>query len=72
MPIRACPECGSDRLAFPKTGSTFRCNDCPWAGVPTEFPNYSAWQAARANRVTLTEKAPPAEPAPADGPRLVA
>ncbi len=47
MPIRACPTCGSDRLLFPKTGTTFTCQDCAWTGTPNEFPNWSAWQESR-------------------------
>jgi hypothetical protein len=55
MPIRACPECSSDRLQFPPTGSTvYACEDCPWTGTPNEFANWSAWQefrvASRAQR----------------------
>ena len=70
MPIRACLECGSDRLVFPKSGPTFTCQDCAWAGVPTEYPNYSAWQAARATRVTLREK--PTAPPPAERQKVLA
>lgn len=55
MPIRACPDCSSDRLLFPKEGEVFTCQDCPWSGTPNEFPNWSAWQefrvAARASKV---------------------
>ena len=55
MPIRACANCGSDRLLFPKTGAVFTCQDCAWSGSPNEFPNWSAWQefrvAAKANPV---------------------
>lgn len=74
MPIRACLDCGSDRLVFPRAGATaFACDDCGWAGTPAEFPNYSAWQAARAGQVTLKEKAPAGPPnAPTAAPRLVA
>lgn len=71
MPIRACPECSSDRLVFPKAGTAFTCEDCAWTGTPTEYPNWTAWQVAKANRVTLREK-PAAEPATADGPKVVA
>lgn len=71
MPIRACLDCGSDRLVFPKAGTTtFTCDDCGWKGLPAEFPNYTAWQQGRATRVTLREK--PAAPPPADGQRVVA
>jgi hypothetical protein len=48
MPIRACSECSSDRLVFPKAGSVdFTCNDCAWHGIPNEFPSWSAWQEFR-------------------------
>lgn len=48
MPIRACPQCSSDRLLFPKAGETaFACNDCGWTGTPNEFPSWSAWQEFR-------------------------
>jgi hypothetical protein len=47
MPIRACPECSSDRLVFPKGGSAFSCDDCGWSGAPDEFPSWSAWQEFR-------------------------
>jgi transcription initiation factor TFIIIB Brf1 subunit/transcription initiation factor TFIIB len=51
MPIRACPECSSDRLVFPKRGETaFACEDCGWAGQPEEFPSWSAWQESRLAR----------------------
>jgi hypothetical protein len=54
MPIRACPDCSSDRLSFPKTGATaFACEDCGWNGAPNEFANWSAWQEFRvANRAS--------------------
>jgi hypothetical protein len=47
MPIRACAECSSDRLLFPKKGTIFGCQDCSWSGTPNEFPNWSAWQEFR-------------------------
>lgn len=47
MPIRACPDCGSDRLLFPKGETTFSCQDCPWHGTPNEYANWTAWQQAR-------------------------
>jgi len=48
MPIRACPECSSDRLAFPQRGQAdFACQDCGWSGTPNEFPSWSAWQEFR-------------------------
>ena len=48
MPIRACPNCCSDRLVFPKAGAAaFTCNDCAWQGTPNEFPSWSAWQEFR-------------------------
>lgn len=48
MPIRACPDCSSDRLSFPAKGETaFSCEDCSWTGSPSEFPNWSAWQEFR-------------------------
>jgi hypothetical protein len=48
MPIRACSTCSSDRLVFPKAGSSaFTCEDCAWQGTPKEYPSWSAWQQAR-------------------------
>lgn len=47
LPIRACSDCGSDRLLFPKGDAPFTCQDCSWAGTPNEFPNWSAWQEFR-------------------------
>jgi hypothetical protein len=48
MPIRACPECSSDRLEFPAPGDTaFACDDCGWSGTPNEYANWSAWQEFR-------------------------
>ncbi len=47
MPIRACPDCGSDRLHFPKGDTPFHCQDCGWTGTPSEFPNWTAWQEFR-------------------------
>lgn len=47
MPIRACPDCSSDRLTFPKNGTVFACQDCSWSGTPNEFVNWSAWQEFR-------------------------
>jgi hypothetical protein len=45
MPIRACPECSSDRLRFPRpTESAYACEDCAWSGTPNEFASWSAWQ----------------------------
>jgi hypothetical protein len=53
MPIRACPECGSDRLTFPKGGAqAFSCVDCAWTGTPTEFPSWTAWQESKAAAAT--------------------
>lgn len=48
MPIRACPECGSDRLSFPKGANPFTCVDCNWSGTPNEFASWSKWQEFRA------------------------
>ena len=47
MPIRACPDCSSDRLQFPKGADPFHCQDCGWSGTPNEYPNWTAWQDAR-------------------------
>lgn len=48
MPIRACQNCGSDRLVFPTGASSdFTCDDCDWAGTPNEYASWSAWQQAR-------------------------
>ena len=60
MPIRACPDCSSDRLSFPRKGETaFSCEDCPWTGTPNEFANWSAWQefriAARSSKTVVTQ-----------------
>jgi hypothetical protein len=41
---------------FPEADAAdFTCNDCGWAGVPNEFPSWSAWQEFR-----LAARAPPA------------
>ena len=54
MPIRACSECSSDRLVFPKPGeAAFACDDCGWTGEPNEFASWSQWQEFR-----LAAKAP--------------
>jgi transcription initiation factor TFIIIB Brf1 subunit/transcription initiation factor TFIIB len=58
LPIRACSECSSDRLVFPKAGQTaFTCDDCGWSGTPDEFPSWTAWQefrlAAQASRPSV-------------------
>jgi hypothetical protein len=47
MPIRACRTCCSDRLLFPKTGTTFTCIDCGWQGEPVPYASWSAWQDAK-------------------------
>ena len=58
MPIRACPDCGSDRLTPPKGGASHACIDCSWTGTPNEFGSWAKWQefrvAVKANRPTLT------------------
>jgi hypothetical protein len=55
MPIRACPQCGSDRLGFPGKGeSSYVCWTCKWQGAaPVEFPNFDAWKDFRGTK-TLT------------------
>ena len=59
MPIRACPDCCSDRLSFPTKGSTvFSCEDCPWAGTPDEFASWSEWQESRVAKASRTVIAP--------------
>jgi hypothetical protein len=47
MPIHACATCFSDRLQFPKSGTTFTCNDCGWQGEPRQYSSWSAWQEAK-------------------------
>jgi hypothetical protein len=56
MPIRACPDCSSDRLTFPKNGAIFACQDCSWSGTPNEFVNWSAWQEFRLAAASSKDK----------------